>query len=123
MAVTKYASAPQRSTIDTSRTLLIWLVSILLGQEKIVPLSAAEAGAFCLLVGGTLVYNEIVILPFEALNYNTKVKQAEREKQNDGVETKRDMEYMALSAGAPYDNTRNLRNNERSSRQTKGTDY
>ena len=79
VAVTKYASAPQRSTIDTSRTLLIWLISIMLGQEKIVPLSAAEAGAFALLAGGTLVYNEIVILPCGLLNFNTKEMQAKRE--------------------------------------------
>jgi len=51
----------------------------MLGQEKIVPLSAAEAGAFILLVGGTLVYNEIVILPCGLLNFNTKEMQAKRE--------------------------------------------
>jgi hypothetical protein len=45
-----------------------------MGSEKLVPLSAAEAGAFVLLVGGTLVYNEIVILPCSLLNYNTKEK-------------------------------------------------
>lgn len=33
VSITKYASAAQRSTIDTSRTLLIWIVSIALGNE------------------------------------------------------------------------------------------
>lgn len=40
VAITKYASASQRSTIDTCRTLLIWLISLALKQEKFdVPLS------------------------------------------------------------------------------------
>jgi drug/metabolite transporter (DMT)-like permease len=34
IAVTKYASAAQRSTIDTSRTFLIWFFSCILGLEK-----------------------------------------------------------------------------------------
>jgi len=33
IACTKYASSAQRSTIDTSRTLTIWLLSIALGLE------------------------------------------------------------------------------------------
>lgn len=31
VAITKYASAPQRSTVDTSRTLLIWVVQMAMG--------------------------------------------------------------------------------------------
>lgn len=34
VAVTKYASAAQRSTVDTCRTLLIWLISLMLKWEK-----------------------------------------------------------------------------------------
>ena len=33
VATTKYASAPQRSTVDTSRTVIIWAVSVLTNQE------------------------------------------------------------------------------------------
>jgi hypothetical protein len=32
--ITKYASAAQRSTIDTCRTMVIWAVFLLLGKEK-----------------------------------------------------------------------------------------
>ena len=94
-----------------------------MGSEKLVPFSAAEAGAFVLLVFGTLVYNEILILPISALNYNTKVKQAEREQDGEALESVRDMNYIALSPGAAYDNTRNLRNIEKGSTKTKATDY
>jgi uncharacterized membrane protein YoaK (UPF0700 family) len=61
IACTKYASSAQRSTIDTSRTLTIWLMSIALGLEKFIPW---EIPGFVLLSCGTLLYNEIVILPF-----------------------------------------------------------
>ena len=34
ITTTKYASAAQRSTIDTSRTVIIWMMSVWLGLEK-----------------------------------------------------------------------------------------
>ena len=34
ITTTKYATAAQRSTIDTSRTLIIWIMSVLLGLES-----------------------------------------------------------------------------------------
>jgi hypothetical protein len=72
VAITKYASAAQRSTIDTCRTLLIWVISLMLGQETFdVPLSFGQAAGFVALVVGTLIYNEIWILPCEPLNKNT----------------------------------------------------
>lgn len=58
--ITKYASAAQRSTIDTCRTLIIWMVFLALGQEKFL---AGELAGFFLLIMGTLVYNEIVTFP------------------------------------------------------------
>jgi hypothetical protein len=69
VAITKYASAAQRSTVDTSRTLIIWVVSIMIGWENFY---WQELIGFLLLVMGTLVYNEIYILPCEILNKNTK---------------------------------------------------
>ncbi len=65
IAMTKYASAAQRSTIDTSRTLTIWILSCLLGLEKFLPL---EIPGFILLAFGTLLYNEIIVLPFWGFN-------------------------------------------------------
>jgi hypothetical protein len=60
IATTKYASAAQRSTIDTSRTLLIWIFSCLLHLEPFEPWCIP---GFVLLVVGTLLYNEIIIFP------------------------------------------------------------
>jgi hypothetical protein len=61
VAVTKNASSAQRSTIDTSRTVLIWVVQLATGAEQFDPIQLV---GFILLVIGTLVYNEIVIIPW-----------------------------------------------------------
>uniref|UniRef100_A0A7S3N6J9 Solute carrier family 35 member F6 n=1 Tax=Euplotes harpa TaxID=151035 RepID=A0A7S3N6J9_9SPIT len=72
VSVTKYASAAQRSTIDTSRTLLIWVFFLVKpgkGQERFIWL---ELVGFVLLVAGTLIFNEIVVVPLFGFNQWTK---------------------------------------------------
>jgi hypothetical protein len=80
--ITKYASAAQRSTVDTSRTLVIWLVFIAMGQEHFL---VGELAGFVLLVAGTLVYNEIIELPIGFMNHNTKANIAKREAEADAL--------------------------------------
>lgn len=70
VTITKYASAAQRSTVDTCRTLCIWVISLIIGWEKFY---WQELIGFFLLVCGTLVYNEIIMLPCELMNKNTKL--------------------------------------------------
>jgi len=110
VAVTKFASAAQRSTVDTCRTLLIWVISLMLKWEKFY---WQELIGFILLVGGTLVYNEIVVLPCEFLNRNTKKFLTQREGK---LETFRqdgqNPDYMSASPQAVYDANRNKRNLE-----------
>ena len=67
--ITKYASCAQRSTIDTSRTLVIWLFSVSVGWEDFLPL---EIVGFFLLCWGTLMYNEIIVMPFDFNRNYTK---------------------------------------------------
>lgn len=67
--ITKYASAAQRATIDSCRTLTIWMVFISLGKEKFM---MGELVGFVLLATGTLIYNEIVEVPIDAFRRNTK---------------------------------------------------
>jgi len=74
--ITKHASAAQRSTVDTCRTLVIWLFFLSLGKEKFL---VGELVGFFLLVLGTLVYNEIIEIPL--MNYNTKSNIAKREEE------------------------------------------
>lgn len=69
ISVTKYASAAQRSTIDTGRTVTIWMVSLALGLESFIPL---QIPGFLILTFGTLLYNEIIVLPCCGFNQWTK---------------------------------------------------
>ncbi|MBE7179751.1 MAG: hypothetical protein INR71_00835 [Terriglobus roseus] len=55
-------SATARSTIDTCRTLFIWVVSLGLGWETFKWLQVL---GFALLVYGTFLFNDIVRPPFE----------------------------------------------------------
>ena len=101
ITTTKVASAAQRATIDTSRTLIIWIMSIALGLEDF---HWEAIFGFVFLVFGTLMYNEIIVLPFWGLDQNTKEK---LEQRNAG--SKRDANYMNTSPGAGYDSNRNKR--------------
>ena len=66
VSVTKNASAAQRSTIDTSRTVLIWIFFLTIKIPNVPgeTFSFIQLIGFILLVFGTLVYNEIIVLPF-----------------------------------------------------------
>jgi hypothetical protein len=69
VSITKFASAAQRSTVDTCRTLFVWIFMMGMGRESFNPVQLL---GFVILVSGTLVYNEIVIMPCTALNQHTK---------------------------------------------------
>ncbi|CDR42857.1 hypothetical protein NBRC10512_006663 [Rhodotorula toruloides] len=60
LAVTRSVSATSRSTIDSCRTLLIWVVSLALEWESFVFLQVI---GFVLLVYGTFVHNGILAFP------------------------------------------------------------
>ncbi|KAJ5944724.1 hypothetical protein N7516_004892 [Penicillium verrucosum] len=64
LSVTRTVSATSRSTIDTCRTLFIWLVSLGLGWESFKWLQVA---GFALLVYGTFMFNDIVRPPAQGL--------------------------------------------------------
>lgn len=95
----------------------------MLKQETFdVPLSFGQVAGFVALVVGTLIYNEIWVLPCDALNKNTKAKLEGRAVKGildeDAVPTGG---YMASSPAALYDSKRNQRNidnkiNERDAR-------
>ena len=80
--ITKYASAAQRSTVDTCRTLLIWCVFLALGKEEFL---IGELIGFAILVLGTLIYNEIIEVPILFMKVNTKRAQEMRKQARKGV--------------------------------------
>ena len=69
IATTKYASAAQRSVVDTSRTIVIWVISCLFMGSPWEPWSIV---GFIMLAGGALVYNEIIVIPFLGFDLYTK---------------------------------------------------
>lgn len=60
LSVTRTLSATSRSTIDTSRTLFIWMVSLVLGWETF---SILQVIGFSFLVYGTFLFNGVVAPP------------------------------------------------------------
>ncbi|KAL1884916.1 hypothetical protein Plec18167_001572 [Paecilomyces lecythidis] len=73
LSVTRTVSATSRSTIDTCRTLFIWLVSLGLGWETFKWLQVV---GFAMLVYGTFVFNDIVRPPLKAC-----IPQSRRERE------------------------------------------
>ncbi|KAJ3914442.1 hypothetical protein F5877DRAFT_50481 [Lentinula edodes] len=64
LSVTRHVSATARSLVDTCRTLVIWLVSLGLGWEKLLwPISLLQVLGFGLLVYGTFLFNNLVAIP------------------------------------------------------------
>lgn len=116
VATTKYASAPQRSTVDTSRTVLIWIffltVDVKHAEETFKWLQLV---GFIFLVIGTLVYNEILVIPLLGFDQWTKEAIEKREaakgvKRSGAGGAKGTMEYVGTSPHAGYDDGRNQRN-------------
>lgn len=85
ISVTKTASALARSTIDTSRTVLVWAIDLAVGWEKFLPMQFV---GFILLVFGTLVYNEAIVLPFWGFKQSVDRKKEYAKKLKDATEAK-----------------------------------
>ena len=118
VTVTKNASAAQRSTIDTSRTVLIWIffLAFKIPGVKQETFSWLQLFGFILLVIGTLVYNEIIVIHKWGFDKNTKAALAKKQSQatslldsNDNGTDGGAANYVAVSPHAHYDASRNKR--------------
>ena len=72
LSVTRTVSATSRSTIDTCRTLFIWIVSLGLGWESFKWLQIVGFG---LLVYSTFVFNGLVQAPFKSMRDDDEVEE------------------------------------------------
>jgi hypothetical protein len=77
VSITNYASAAQRTSVDTTSTLSVWVVMLLIGKEKFL---WGQLLGFVILLSGTLIYNEIVEVPIYYFRKNTQHNIAIREK-------------------------------------------
>ena len=105
ISVTKYASAANRSTIDTGRTVSIWIFSLLLGLEKF---NAWQLPGFVILTFGTLLYNEILVLTCCGFNQYTKDALAKEEGLDEraSIKIKNEGYTSSGSPGKAYDSRR-----------------
>ncbi|KAG5928934.1 hypothetical protein E4U42_007639 [Claviceps africana] len=72
LSVTRNVSATSRSTIDTCRTLFIWIVSLGLGWETF---KFLQIVGFAMLVYATFVFNGIVSPPLKSLRVDEEVEE------------------------------------------------
>ena len=104
VTVTRKAGALARSTIDTSRTLIIWFFSIFIGWEVFIPLQLV---GFFLLVVGTLIYNEILKIPWFGFKQSIEDKKEYMDQRNLLKHKNKgdEIDYVGYSPGAVYDST------------------
>jgi multidrug transporter EmrE-like cation transporter len=78
MAVTKYASAANRVTLQQSKTVIVWIFFLIKkggGHEKFYGL---QLGGFIVMLAGVVLYNEIAAIPILGFNQYTKAAIAAR---------------------------------------------
>jgi uncharacterized membrane protein len=86
ISITRALSSSSRAVIDPTRTLFIWMMSIMLDWEDFI---VEQLVGFVLSTLGMLIFNEIIPVPFLGINYNLKSKIEERnKKRNEYIETR-----------------------------------
>ena len=85
ISITRALSSSSRAVIDPTRTLFIWMISILLNWEVFI---GEQLVGFLLSTSGMFIFNEIIPVPFLGINHNLKSKIEERNKRrNEYIET------------------------------------
>jgi drug/metabolite transporter (DMT)-like permease len=74
ISVTKYLSSPARAVIDTVRTVVVWFFFLMpfINRCYRESFNIMQLIGFIFLVSGTLIYNEVIVLPFFGLNKYVK---------------------------------------------------
>jgi drug/metabolite transporter (DMT)-like permease len=74
ISVTKYASSPARAVVDTVRTIFVWIFFLMpfINECDRESFNWLQLVGFVVLVLGTVVYNEVLVLPFAGFNEYTK---------------------------------------------------
>lgn len=98
LSVTKNASSLARSTIDTSRTIVVWSVDLIIGWERF---SYVQLVGFLLLAFGSFVYNEVLVLPWFGFKEAVALHREEMAKRKILVseDTEEDMAYRLEEDG------------------------
>ncbi|CAG9331028.1 unnamed protein product [Blepharisma stoltei] len=79
ISTTKYTNALARSTIDTCKTLFVWIFSMVSEWEEFVILQCV---GFLCIVFGTAIYNEILVIPWFGLKQSVEARRNTRNTAN-----------------------------------------
>jgi hypothetical protein len=85
ISVTKYLSSPARAVIDTVRTVVVWLFFLMpyINEKYRETFNYLQLIGFIMLVLGTLIYNEVIVLPFWGFDKNLNSKKGREEPSTD----------------------------------------
>lgn len=101
LSVTKHLSATTRMVLDSIRTLVVWSVDLALGWEDFQYLQIV--GFFFLLIG-TAIYNKILYIPYEPLDYRywaeIEAQEAAMNKPTSAIEEE-SLHYRAINMQSP----------------------
>ena len=104
--LTKLVSSTARAVVDTVRTVFIWGFFLFFtpvdGTQE--DFHILQFIGFIFLVCGTLVYNEIVTLPFWGLDYYTRVNIAKRKNNGEGSDEREKLYDSKQSIGSNQEN-------------------
>ena len=104
--LTKLVSSTARAVVDTVRTVFIWGFFLFFtpveGTKE--DFHLLQFIGFIFLVCGTLVYNEIVTLPFWGLDYYTRVNIAKRKNNGEGSDEREKLYDSKQSIGSNQEN-------------------
>jgi multidrug transporter EmrE-like cation transporter len=93
LTVTKYSSASARAIIDTLRTIMVWVFFLTM---PFVPKRTKETFSFVQLIGflllifGSLIFNEVIEIPYYGFNEYTKRALALKEKRIEEINKEED---------------------------------
>ena len=82
LLVTKYASSTSRTVVDTLRTILVWIFFLTMPLSIKETFSWLQLFGFIVLIIGSVIYNEIVEIPYGGFDQYTKRAIKEREEKN-----------------------------------------
>jgi len=81
VSVTRYLSSPVRAVVDNLRTIIVWVFFMVVKTNIPETFHWLQLIGFIVLVLGTLVYNEVLVIPFLGFNMNTKEAIKKREEE------------------------------------------
>jgi drug/metabolite transporter (DMT)-like permease len=124
--LTKLVSSTARAVVDTVRTVFIWMFFLFFSPVEGTreEFHTLQFIGFCLLVIGTLIYNEILVLPFWNLDYYTRDNIAKREKElrESNLKNEDEQGRLYVSVDGKDNSTANDQNNPNSNEEAAQND-